>query len=410
MELRSFSVRRYKSYVEETTVEIAPLTIFVGANNSGKSALDRVVHLFASSVAISEDDTREPLVMNSDGVEHGRTFEDLVHGRSAHGRLSLSAVLAHGNVESSLSVTLQNVLRPSDPSERQILNWRFNRGKDQIEAERKSVDPQSPYRVSVFEGENGEYLINWRGLFPRKPHRLPEWIDAQATEIRRWANGVRYLMCPRSLPPLPLKLDESISSVDEASGTAAPMILAADDDLKDCVREWYRRAFEVSLDLKPEGKYSDLIVRTNQGPDVLLDQSGGGLSQVLPVVVTVLTAKQQRPGVDIIEHPEAELHPSAHAHIAELLLGNLSGPTRPLIIETHSEMILLRARRWIAEGRLSPDDILVYWIHPEPERGAVLQKITINERGAMSSWPAGVFIEDYEEVLAIRRAVRPGEE
>ena len=410
MELRSFSIRRYKSYVEETTVEIAPLTIFVGANNSGKSALARVVHLLASSLAISEDDTREPLVMNSDGVEHGRTFEDLVHGRSAHGRLSLSAVLAHGNIESSLSVTLQNVLRPSGPSERQISNWRFNYGRDQIEAERESVDPQSPYRVSVSEEQNGESQINWRGLFPRKPHRLPEWIDAQANEIRRWANGVRYLMCPRSIPSSPLTLDESISSVNEASGTTAPMILAADDDLKNSVREWYRTAFGISPDLKVYGKYFDLIVRSNQGFDVLLDQSGGGLSQVLPVVVAVLTAKQQGAGVDIIEHPEAELHPSAHAHVAELLLDNLSGSARPMIIETHSEMILLRARRWISERRLSPDDVLVYWIYPEPEQGTVLQKITINERGEMSSWPDGVFIEDYEEVLAIRRAVRPGEE
>jgi len=196
----------------------------------------------------------------------------------------------------------------------------------------------------------------------------------------------------------------------EAVGTTAPMILASDDDLKDFVKRWYRNAFGVSLDLKAEGKYFDLIVKSNQGFDVLLDQSGGGLLQVLPVAVTALTAKHQGPGVDIIEHPEAELHPSAHAHVAELLLDNLSGSARPMIIETHSEMILLRARRWIAEGRISPEDVLVYWVHSELERGTVLQKITINERGAVSIWPDGMFIEDYEEVLAIRRAIRPEEE
>ena len=224
------------------------------------------------------------------------------------------------------------------------------------------------------------------------------------------ANGVRYLKCSRRFPSSRLNLDEYISSVDKASGTTAPMILAADDNLKNSVRDWYRSAFGVNLDLKAEGKYFDLIVRSNQGPDVLLDQSGGGLSQVLPVLVDVLTAKQQGTGVDIIEHPEAKLHPAAHAHVAELLLDNLSGPDRPLIIETHSEMILLRARRWIAEGRLLPDDVVVYWIHSEPECGSLLQRITINERGAISNWPDGVFIEDYEEVLAIRRAAHRKEE
>ena len=32
-----------------------------------------------------------------------------------------------------------------------------------------------------------------------------------------------------------------------------------------------------------------------------------------------------------------------------------------MIVETHSEMVLLRARRWIAEGRLPAENVLVYW-------------------------------------------------
>ncbi len=68
-------------------------------------------------------------------------------------------------------------------------------------------------------------------------------------------------------------------------------------------------------------------------------------------------------------------------------------------------MILLRTRRWIAEKRLSPDDILVYWLYVDPDDGAGLRKITINERRQMENCPHGIFIEDYEEVLAIRRAI-----
>ena len=51
-------------------------------------------------------------------------------------------------------------------------------------------------------------------------------------------------------------------------------------------------------------------------------------------------------------------------------------------------------------------NVLVYWIHAEPGSGSVPRKIAINERGEMESWPDGVFIEDYEEILAIRRAAR----
>ena len=127
---------------------------------------------------------------------------------------------------------------------------------------------------------------------------------------------------------------------------------------------------------------------------------------MLPVVVTALSARRAGSGVDIIEHPEAELHPAAHADIAELLLDNLAGPARPLIVETHSEMILLRARRWVAEGRLPAGHVIVYWVHAEPGRGSLLEKIAIRKNGEMETWPDGVFIEDYEEILAIRRAAR----
>ena len=405
MELRSLSVKRYKSYRGDTSVEIAPLTILVGANNSGKTALAQAFHLLASSLAPSGDDIREPLLMSSGGVRHGRTFVDLVNRRSVHGRLSLSAVLVHEGSESSLSATVQNVLRPLKPSERQILKWSFSRGDDRVEATRESLDQQSSYEVIVSGGETSGHQLNWLGLLPRKPHQLPDWVDAQAEEIRKWARGVRYLECPRSFSSSRFTMEEPVSSVHEAKGAAVPMILVADDDLRDSVRKWYKKAFEVSLDVRTEGRYFDLMVGSPaHGTDVLLDQSGGGLSQVLPVVVTALTAKQAGPGIDIIEHPEAELHPAAHAHVAELLLSNLSGSDRPMIIETHSEMILLRARRWIAEGRLPHDNVVVYWINTEPEHGSVLQKITINDCGEMSSWPDGVFIEDYEEVLAIRRA------
>ena len=36
----------------------------------------------------------------------------------------------------------------------------------------------------------------------------------------------------------------------------------------------------------------------------------------------------------------------------------------------------------------------------------MLEKIAIRKNGEMETWPDGVFIENYEEILAIRRAAR----
>ncbi len=191
------------------------------------------------------------------------------------------------------------------------------------------------------------------------------------------------------------------------NGHDTPLALAADDELRESVREWYSKAFGVSIDVVAQGSYSELVVRAPaRDANVRLVQAGRGLAHVLPVVVTALTARTAGAGVDVIEHPEAELHPAAHADIAELLLNNLAGTVRPMVIETHSEMVLLRARRWVAEGRLPAESVLIYWVHAEPGSGSILRKIRINESGEMDYWPTGVFIEDYEEIMAIRRAAR----
>ena len=116
MELRKFSLERYKGYARRVDVEIAPLTILVGPNNAGKTALAQAIQLLAGGLAPSERDAREPLPLESGGIRHGETFEDLVTGRAAHGRLKLSITLADGSAESSLAAAVTNVAAPGRAS------------------------------------------------------------------------------------------------------------------------------------------------------------------------------------------------------------------------------------------------------------------------------------------------------
>ena len=407
MELRRLGIERYKGYTQWAEVQLAPLTILVGPNNSGKTALAQTIQLLAGGLTPSGPDASEPLPLDSGGIRHGETFEDLVTGRPVHGQLRMSAALVDDTGETSLSATIQNVVTPDRPSARQIAEWRLANGGDEVVAERQGLDDRSYYRISVSGVARPPQQLEWRGLLPSQPEILTGWAEAQVHALRSWARGVRHLQCPRSLLAPPFRTQENPPKALGPDGRDTPLVLAADHELRESVRKWYRNAFGEAIDVEAQGIYSELVVGSSaRGTNVRLVQSGRGLSHVLPVVVMALTAKTAGPGVDVIEHPEAELHPAAHAEVAELLLANLPGPIRPVVVETHSEMMLLRARRWIAEGRLPAEDVLVYWIHAEREGGSIPRKITINERGEMDSWPDGVFIEDYEEILAIRRAAR----
>ena len=407
MELRKLGIERYKGYTHPAELQLAPLTILVGPNNSGKTALAQAIQLLAGGLASAGREASEPLPMESGGIRHGETFEDLVTGRTVHGRLRMSATLADDTGETSLSATIRNVVTPNRPSARQIAEWRLASGGNEIVAERQGFDDRSDYCVSVSGTPQRRRRIDWQGLNPLQPGHLADWAGERIHALRNWALGVRHLQCPRSLLASPFATPEHSPVVLGPGGRQAPLALAADHELRESVRKWYDNAFGETIGVAAQGSYSELVVGSPaRGANVRLVQSGRGLSHVLPVVVMALTAAAAGPGVDVIEHPEAELHPAAHAEVAELLLANLPGPSRPVIVETHSEMMLLRARRWVAEGRLRADNVLVYWIHAEPGGGSVARKIGIDERGEMDSWPDGVFIEDYEEIMAIRRAAR----
>ena len=407
MRLSKFSLRNYKGYAEHTEVDIAPLTILVGPNNAGKTALAQAIQLIAGGLAAPDDAAREPLPLVSGGIRHGDTFEDLVTGRAVHGRLAVSITLGEESGESVLDVTVGNTVEPRRPSERLVLEWRLQHDDRVVVAERRGYEASADYRISGTEGDPASKRLDWRGLLPRKPDALAPWVGACVHDSRRWATGVRHLRCPRRLGSSPFLAPETAPASIGPDGRGAPLALAADDALRLSVRDWYGATFGVGIDVAAQGRYAELMTDTPVGGgSARMLQSGRGLSHVLPVAVTAMSACQAGAGVDVIEHPEAELHPAAHAHVAELLLDNLAGPARPMIVETHSAMLLLRARRWIAEGRLHAGDVLVYRIHAEPGRGSVVEKIAIRDDGEMERWPHGVFVEDYEEILAIRRAAR----
>ena len=407
VELRKLCIERYKGYAQRVEVEVAPLTILVGPNNAGKTALAQAIQLLAGGLSTDGKDAAEPLPLESGGIHHGAKFTDLVSGRSIHGQLHLSATFADGISEVSLAATVRNVEVPPRPPERQVSDWRLASDDDEIVLKRLGFDDRLGYQVSVSGTAQQSRKLLWRRLIPTQPSELVGWAGARVDALQRWAPGVRHLQCPRKLASSPFVIPEPPPEAIGSHGEYSPLLLAANDELRDSVRKWYRSAFGTTIDVVAQGPYSVLVAGAPaRGTSVPLTQSGRGLSQVLPVAVMALTSLSAGPGVDIIEHPEAELHPAAHAHVAELLLTNLAGRTRPLVVETHSEMVLLRARRWVAEGRLPANHVLIYWIHVEPGSGSVVRKIRINDNGELDCWPGGVFIEDYEEILAIRRAAR----
>jgi hypothetical protein len=112
-------------------------------------------------------------------------------------------------------------------------------------------------------------------------------------------------------------------------------VLRLADSLR--IRSVAKRLNLFEVDLKFRGR----TIRNN------LADVGFGVSQVLPVLVQGLLA--QPGGVFLVQEPEIHLHPDAQAGLADFFI-YLAAQGIMCVIETHSEYLLTRLRRRLAEG------------------------------------------------------------
>ena len=135
------------------------------------------------------------------------------------------------------------------------------------------------------------------------------------------------------------------------------------------------------------------------GAPVALDQVGYGVSQLLPVIDVCVHARKQ---IICVEEPELHLHPRLQARLGNLFATAVVRGGNQLIVETHSESILLRIRRLIRGGQLHPEDVAVIYVDNTDEDGASIRRLRLGAQGELlDPWPTGFFDDGLADILGI---------
>lgn len=401
MRLTRYGCENYKAFRDPATVELRPLTIFLGRNNSGKSALLRLPLLLLR--ALSRDAPRDGFPLEARGLSFGRVFRDLIHGGLAHGHAKFGLEATSDGERLDFEASVQNVVeapgRGATTSDLSVVSRLDVRSP----VPRALQWDPSPGELRSYEGIG---RVRFRGLLPEG---LEDWLflDSWRDSVQEFDAQVSHLG-PLRAPSLPT-YEVGPRRPMGSTGAEAVGWLAADDELRRAVSEWLEENLEgwrLELDFAG-GAFRCLLVRG--GVSVNLCDAGQGVQQVLPVVVQQLA--RQREGhttqfLDLLEQPELHLHAAGEAPLGDLLLQTARLRVGVVVVETHSENLLLRVRRRIAEGS-DPELVALYWIDDRPEGHSTVRRIHIDERGEVDFWPAGLFSEAYEEVKALRRAARP---
>src|ERR1019366_1349493 len=219
---------------------------------------------------------------------------------------------------------------------------------------------------------------------------------------------------PRPAPP-PRRVPTASQPVLTPAGEGTTEILAHEDNallLRD-VSEASKAIFGHRIEVRPEGAEVSLVAAFDDGrPRHVLDV-GSGVGQALAPLLLLARVKrgEARGRVIAIEQPEAPLHPAAEAELAKVLVQAVSsgaGSERPrLVIETHSENLLLHVQLAVLQKRLSPDDVIVHWVQRLEDESGVPRAIRFDTHARPDPpWPPTVFSEDVEIARQILRARR----
>ena len=99
---------------------------------------------------------------------------------------------------------------------------------------------------------------------------------------------------------------------------------------------------------------------------------GYGVSQLLPLVTEL--SRERSSNLFLLQQPEIHLHPMAQAELGSLFC-QISNSKRQLIIETHSNYLIDRVRMQVRDEQISPSDVSLLYF----ERGEL--DVTIHSMG-----------------------------
>jgi predicted ATPase len=155
-------------------------------------------------------------------------------------------------------------------------------------------------------------------------------------------------------------------------------------------------------EIAPGSNYYQAVVQSREGgPEVALTDVGFGVSQILPVIVLLYYVPEG--STVILEQPEIHLHPSAQAELAELIINVSDHRNIQVIIETHSEHLLLRLQRRVAEEEIESDLVGLFYSEAKGAQSR-LRQLELDEFGQISEWPKNFMGDAFGETMAAERA------
>jgi energy-coupling factor transporter ATP-binding protein EcfA2 len=434
-----FRWEHFRSFEDTDWIQIKPITVFIGPNNSGKTSLVRPLLLLKQTT-----ESRDPRIALKLGgpLTNLGTYHDIVfqHRTSQSLRLQVRYMLPSSSAPPKpgklgddppceLSVSFRRGSVDSDVRLQQ-LDIRDIFGRNLLTWREVAPDRYKLKTHTALSGKLGQIIKNSKPehfLFPdtellntiiqRKGRKSTITLRGDNAlyigemswtkmKMRELLSSLNYVGPLREYPKRFYEAEEEVPRSVGLRGQNAPQILFLHHDpaFSKAINLWLQRfglADTITCDRVHPNIFTVMVSGPTGATSVHFADAGFGLSQLLPLIVQGLHATG---GVIFYEQPEIHLNPKLQCVLANFFVDIAMNGGKCVVVETHSEHILLRFRSLIAEGALKPEQIALYFVEKKNGRSTA-RRIPIAPDGRIEpdAWPAGFFEDALGEALKLAR-------
>ena len=395
--------QNFKPWKDTGALHFAPLTGFFGANSSGKTSILQVLLMLKQTVE-QPSDWNEPLYFGGEkSLVNLGSFDDVIYRHNSELNLDISVSWEPIEPDSfhsvSFSVSIVDKIGSPHLAEFCYVADSLNRTLEWT--------PQG-YRFKSFHDLIKADLFRCYGV--RRPNGPLAEFKSLSSTFENLFSQIHYVG-PLREHPRSHYIWEGDHPVDigQHGEKAIPALLSGRVQLRSIekkILEWLQRldlidSYRLEPNLNEKGRYEFYMTKHKGGPEVRFTDVGFGVSQVLPVLTHCYRPPEG--SILIIEQPEAHLHPKAQSELADVLIDVVKNRKVQIIFESHSEHLLHRLTRRIAEEEISADDMALYSCQIN-EGVSEIEPLEMDEYGNISNWPQNFFGDDTGDLFAKAKA------
>ena len=417
-------MKNFKSWQDSGNVGLAPLTGFFGTNSSGKSSLLQMLLLLKQTVGKDE----VLFFGDESSLVNLGNFQEVIHKHELGNKLyfGMSCKLSHSVPYHLISTLWQIIHFTFDTVIREVkgnqviedFRYRSLSGAAKITWEDNNLFVNDQNSIPI-------HVQNCYGLSSSENSDVPRILTGFTSVFEELFSHVYYLGPARVHPKRNYHWEgDHPEDIGRWGDKAIDALLSARVDkrtiqreekeisIEDRISEWLREmdlahSFILARTGSPSEKNYDVrIQKREHGPKVTLADIGYGLSQFLPVLVLCYYAPKG--STLILEQPGIHLHPKAQADLVDLLIEVVTERKLQILVESHSEHLLNRLQRRIAEEKISVDKTALYFCRND-EGVSTIERLKMDEFGNIANWPENFFGDEMGDLFAMTKAQRERE-